>query len=264
MKRIFFGIQNDWEENIRSQLDATRYECDFGDFLKGSFEGYDAIVPLTLEDYWGLNERGDELRGRAIFPPNSLVQLCHAKSRFNEYVLSTDFASLIPSTSVPPGAYPYILKKIEDEYGSSSYLIRDPDDEAAHRSEVDSAEYFKQSYVPGRFEHTTHMLMCDGDLKYSLNVSYDMGKDYYVKSSKDRQVADSIDAHSPHIEAFKAVLGSLGYADGTCCFNYKERDGVPLIFEVNPRFGGSLFRDINAYLDAYLDATSRRPARPGS
>jgi hypothetical protein len=37
---------------------------------------------------------------------------------------------------------------------------------------------------------------------------------------------------------------------GLCCFNYKLVDGQPVIFELNPRFGGSLPRDINRMLFA--------------
>ena len=39
---------------------------------------------------------------------------------------------------------------------------------------------------------------------------------------------------------------------GTCCINYKLADGVPMLFEINPRFGATLCADINPYLDAYL------------
>jgi predicted ATP-grasp superfamily ATP-dependent carboligase len=41
---------------------------------------------------------------------------------------------------------------------------------------------------------------------------------------------------------------------GTSCFNYKIADGRPKLFEINPRPGGSLRLDLNAYLDAYLAA----------
>ena len=82
-----------------------------------------------------------------------------------------------------------------------------------------------------------------------------MGRDYYVKSSREKRVSDTIDTHSLHIDSFEAILDAMSYTDGTCCFN-KERDGRLLIFEVNPRFGGSLFRDINTCLVAYTGAVA--------
>jgi carbamoylphosphate synthase large subunit len=36
-------------------------------------------------------------------------------------------------------------------------------------------------------------------------------------------------------------------------------DGRPVVFEINPRFGGSLSLDVTAYLDAYL-ASLKRPS----
>jgi len=36
-----------------------------------------------------------------------------------------------------------------------------------------------------------------------------------------------------------AILPSLRY-EGLCCFNYKMDNGVLVVLELNPRFGGSL------------------------
>jgi hypothetical protein len=57
---------------------------------------------------------------------------------------------------------------------------------------------------------------------------------------------------SPRPILFAEILKKLDYK-GTCCFNFKIEDGAPRIFEINPRFGGSLWRNINACLNALRD-----------
>jgi hypothetical protein len=45
---------------------------------------------------------------------------------------------------------------------------------------------------------------------------------------------------------------ALGFNTGTCCIDYKIDNGLPKLFEINPRYGASLTGDINRYLKAYL------------
>jgi len=42
-----------------------------------------------------------------------------------------------------------------------------------------------------------------------------------------------------HLELFSNILKNIGY-QGLCCIDYKMKDNSPMIFEINPRFGGSL------------------------
>ena len=58
---------------------------------------------------------------------------------------------------------------------------------------------------------------------------------------------------SRHQDLFGDILGKLDY-EGAACFNYKLADDAPRIFEINPRFGGSLVMDVTAFVDAYRAA----------
>jgi hypothetical protein len=40
----------------------------------------------------------------------------------------------------------------------------------------------------------------------------------------------------------------------TCWIDYKMDSGMPKLLEINPRFGATLTRDINRYLEAYLSS----------
>ncbi len=56
------------------------------------------------------------------------------------------------------------------------------------------------------------------------------------------------------LDVFADILQIAGFTDGTCCVDYKVVDGIPKIFEVNPRFGWSLLYDLGNYLRAYAIA----------
>ena len=51
------------------------------------------------------------------------------------------------------------------------------------------------------------------------------------------------------------ILKKIAYK-GLCCFNYKIVDDKPLIFEMNPRFGASLIRDLNNIIEKQLELVS--------
>jgi carbamoylphosphate synthase large subunit len=69
----------------------------------------------------------------------------------------------------------------------------------------------------------------------------------------DRPLATVPADAAPALPACTAILEALGY-EGTCCFNYKWEGEAIRILELNPRFGGSLVGEVNAYLDAHLEA----------
>jgi predicted ATP-grasp superfamily ATP-dependent carboligase len=74
-----------------------------------------------------------------------------------------------------------------------------------------------------------------------------------VLGARRQPVVTSFDRGCDHVDLFSQILERLSY-EGTACFDYKVVDGKPLVFEINPRYGGSLSGDVTAYLDAYVDA----------
>ena len=60
-----------------------------------------------------------------------------------------------------------------------------------------------------------------------------------------------------YLDKFSAILNSIGY-EGLCCFDYKVINGKPQIFEINPRFGGSL----SAYFFTFLKKLNLEEAVP--
>jgi carbamoylphosphate synthase large subunit len=249
MKRILFADKEDWIQPVRARVDAARFEVAFRDFRDEtlSFDDYDAVVPLRLSDYAPMRLRP---AGSFLIPGKLATQTAHDKQRFNAFLAEHGFGDLVPTVYGDTVDYPFIYKKHHDQAGIHSKVIRSPEERAAFEAAIDAGEYYKQRYVAGRTEYTTHLLGRGGEIAFDTTVRFTFDADHYVRGvNHEARATDKI--ATPFLQILAAILGALDY-HGTCCFNYKIENGKPLIFEVNPRAGGSLRLDLNAYLDAYL------------
>jgi len=102
---------------------------------------------------------------------------------------------------------------------------------------IDSPDYFCQRIIEGQTEYATHIIFRNNEIASYINVEYFFSDNVSIKG-QDRIICKTI-CDCPHLELFSAMLASIGF-EGLCCFNYKEVDGKPFVFEINPRFGGSL------------------------
>jgi len=251
MKRILFAHKDDWVEPVRERLDAARYEAVFRDFQEPglAFDEFDAVVPLRLSDYAPMRLRPAP---SFLIPDKRAVQVTHDKSRFNEFLGAKGFGDLVPAVYGDAVEYPFIYKKHHDQAGINSKIVHSPAEREAFERTIDTNEYYKQRYVGGRKEYTTHFLSRGGEVLFDRTVEFAFDGDHFVRGVNFE--SKSIDkVATPFAGTFAAILDALAYT-GTCCFNYKIDSGKPLIFEVNPRAGGSLRLDLNDYLDAYLEA----------
>ncbi len=253
MVKILFGREPVRNATIRCKIDASRFEAGYLPFdPPPDWERYNAIVPLTLPDLWHLHRHCQALNGvRFIAPDWPMVELTHDKPRFNQRLHELGFGALVPrtGTGLP---WPYVLKRNRDAGGEHSHLIRGPEDEQVWATELASPGYFCQEYVEGQSEYTTHFLF-DCGIHHQVSIQFDSSQPLYLRGVQT-QASGGISMQvvaMPCEDVFSPILARIGFR-GTCCFNYKLSRGRPLIFELNPRFGGSLPVDLNLYLEATL------------
>jgi hypothetical protein len=91
--------------------------------------------------------------------------------------------------------------------------------------------------IVGREEYATHLIARGGEIITSLNIRYMFKEELPVKG-KNREICKHV-CPCPHLDLFAEVLRAIEF-DGLCCFNYKMHGKVPMILEINPRFGASL------------------------
>ncbi|MCF4127464.1 hypothetical protein [Methylobacterium sp. SyP6R] len=254
-EKIIFGHKPDWEKDIRACVGAD-YDIVVGGegwCARNDWQSFDLIVPLTIRDGWMLRKAGIRLAGKALCPSAQAVAFCHDKHGFSSALSLTRFHATIPRLIDKADGlmFPCILKQKMDEYGTNSLILHGEADAVTWSRRIGSPGYFLQEYISGSEERATHLLLRNGRIVHAYTVAYDMGEQPFVKGQwcQHRSMTGSHDER--FLDVFADILRIAGFTDGTCCFDYKVVDGIPKIFEVNPRFGWSLLYDLGNYLRAY-------------
>jgi carbamoylphosphate synthase large subunit len=212
---------------------------------------FDVVVPLQIEHYAPL-ARFPEWRGRKFIVPSAeVVALCDDKLRLNDFFVAAGFGDFVPARRDYGAPYPYVRKRRHGCYGLHCRIVNDADDERdLHPGD---AAWFAQAFVPGDIEYATHILRVGGRIRYVSTFTYTMAAAGLVKGALHAPVSTAFTPGCAHLDLFSAVLARLGF-EGTACIDYRVVAGRPVLFEINPRFGGSLCADVTAYVDAYLAA----------
>jgi hypothetical protein len=236
--KIMFSKKDDWETPIRYGFRYTRHELSFENFCIERIQNYDIIVPLTIPDIKFLIGVRQLISNNPIpIPSMDSLDLCDDKERFNSILVENNFGNYIPKMLNEP-QYPYILKKKEDQFGINSHIIINSQQERQWLEKISNPDYFKQQLIPGQREYATHLLYSKGQIVNSLTIEYFFDAEYYIKG-KNREISRQKVKRCPYLNIFSSILGFIGF-EGLCCINFKIIDSQPLIFEINPRFGGSL------------------------
>ena len=251
MKRVLFSQKRDWQANIVKRLADSNYVPTFLPFHSTIVPDYDLVVPMTIQDIRVLQSDHAALNGRRfLVPAPAALRLANVKTDFNAFLVASGYARHLPR---PPaaGEFPYILKKAVDESGANAVLVPDAAAEARLLGDREQQKgYFRQAYVPGTDEYATHMLMCGRGLRFHATVRYVFDQERFIHGRQHRYRSAAEFHDTPFLALFTEILERMAF-QGICCFDYKVDAGTPKIFELNPRYGGSLTRFLARFMPAY-------------
>ena len=236
----------EWEEWLKSGFQCTRDEITFADLSPENIRTHDLVVPLKLHELAELDQLRGLLANNPIpVPSRECIALCDDKYLLNRKLVENGFGAHIPDMGgdLP---YPYILKKRSDEWAVNSHVISSPDLERAYSGLLGDPDYFRQAFVPGKTEYTTHVLVRNRKIVAALTIKF-VFKDDLHKKGRENLASYSKICRSSHLKLFAAMLRSIDF-EGLCCINYKIADGGPRIFEINPRFGASLVPSFGVFV----------------
>lgn len=249
---VGFSLTTARNKNIARRLDPSRFEHEFISLTEESrLDRYDLFLPLIIQDIKLLADRFGRWNGRRFVVPSSdLVDLADDKQRFFDFLIRQRFSEHVPMPA-DRATYPWILKRRRDAGGEHCHIIQGPDDAEQFRPQIDSDDYLTQQYVAGSKEYTTHIYRFQNRTEFHTTVEFRMNRELYVRGRRMQPYKNvQIDfVASKHLDLFERILDRMGF-EGLCCFNYKLVDGQPIIFEMNPRYGGSLAPKINEVLTA--------------
>jgi len=235
--KILFSIKAERENVIRKSFRLLHHQIEFGDFTPENIERNDLIVPLNMKDIRELIKIPELVKNNSIpIPSLESVDICDDKYVFYTTLTAKGLEYLMPKVGkgLP---LPYMVKKKVADSGDNCYAITSSEKENEFESQINDPDYFCQEIVQGTREYATHILFKDHKVVCSINIKYVFANGTFVKG-KDKFICTKIEK-CPHLDTFASIMDAIGF-EGLCCFNYKEVDGKPYVFEINPRFGGSL------------------------
>lgn len=251
-RRLLFSHKPEWEGPIRAALpghvvEFRRFEAPL------DVASFDTVLPLTLDAARYLNWRhAADLPGRGLVPTDEAIALADDKLRFSRYLQAEGLGAHVPRLD-PPLPYPYLIKPRHGAWGHGIVRVDDAAADARHAALRASPEHFSQACVLGREEFTTHLLARDGRIRWGLTLAFQFDTDRTVKGDGGAARSQWVVDHAPHWPLFQRILTAMCFS-GVCCFNYKLAGRTPMIFELNPRFGGTLAPRVAELLPAYTAA----------
>lgn len=204
-----------------------------------------------------------------LLPSKKALETLRDKAAFARYAAMNRLSHRCP-TVYPNRAvlhFPCVVKRtnlnagVGIEYADNDERLNDVLQAPIFRD----AQYLLQAYVPGASEYVTHCVCSRGRILWHCSYVYELpcGQKFRIAGSASVK-AKITPAQLSELAAF---LAPLSYS-GPCNIDHKlTADGHVVVFEINPRLGGSLMypenvRDLRAAL-SYLIGTALRIHRPG-
>ena len=195
------------------------------------------IIPLG-EDHIRQCPRGH----RALVPDLRALDILADKARFAGFMEEQELSALCPATYRTPAEaiFPCVLKRTNENsgYGVEIVASRAQLDALLKTSVFFGQQYLLQAYVDGVAEYTFHCVCRDGEILWSHTVACRFGP--APRIGLDLEQLEIVTPSPLTVAQIATVLARLHFS-GPCCANYKLRpNGDIALFEINPRFGGSL------------------------
>ena len=206
----------------------------------------------------------DALRTR--IPPREAIQLLAHKARGAAY-LGSRWPENQPRRfmTLKQVEYPCVIKPSMSS-GCVGVAVIESEEallEALESHWLAGEDVVIEALVPGDREQVTHAMCADG--KVLWECSFDKPRCLYpTVAPADLPSEIRLVATSPRVRALlRELVADLGYS-GPLCADYRICDGVPKIFEINPRFGGSLMEPWSRSLlrEAVMALVDSMPSHP--
>jgi ATP-grasp domain len=235
--RILFSGMPTWSEDIKRGFNRSRHILEFGPLSARAFSAFDLVMPLEIPDLIAAQQWPHLIAKNPIpIPSEQCILLCNDKYEFNHALIKRGFGSYIPSME-PDVQHPYILKKRIGAWGQECQIIHKAEDEMHILDKLNAPAFYRQKIIRGKYEFATHILFANDRIVKALNIMYEFGTETPIKGQDP--VLYRVIHRCTYLDLFARILRAIGF-QGLCCVNYKVACGRPYIFEINPRFGGSL------------------------
>jgi len=209
---------------------------------------YPILLPLMEE-----HARAAPVHLANLTPDAGLIDLLADKGLFAAYLLQRNLAAFAPKLyqSHEDIDYPCIVKRTDLAGGLGVDQVRDRKelDQLVDAKSLHQEKFIIQAWVGGTDEYVTHAVLRDGEIVWDKTFRYDLGQDNVLRTAQVTSDYRIMRTPTPTSlrDLLAAIAADLGLS-GPVNVDYKIVDGRPVIFEINPRLGGSLMRPENVDL----------------
>ena len=177
------------------------------------------------------------------------------KQKFYDIMVANNFSAYVPKyyTIEDEIKFPCIVKlKKGSGAGKGISLVYD-------KKEIDTTDenLLISEYLDSNIEYATSFFCKDGVVLKDITYSKTSQKNIYVLQQESANEIVVKREPSRFLDVFMQIIEAFNTKDGycACSFNYKIQDGIPKIFEINPRIGYTLAGfcdDFKEMMDVYL------------
>lgn len=186
----------------------------------------------------------------SLTPSRESLEILENKVLFAHYLIEYQLAQYAPTlyTSLTEARFPCVVKpsnlnsgrEIEVAFSQSELRV------IAERKERSNESFLIQEYIAGFQEYVTHAVLKQGQIVWHQTFSYELVNEHTIRTGD--MTANLSMQRVPTSSAFLKVLTQIAAGlnlSGPVNADYKIIEGVPFLFELNPRLGGSLMRAEN-------------------
>jgi carbamoylphosphate synthase large subunit len=215
------------------------------------------IIPL-MESH--LYEMPTNLKSLTSTP--DLVSLMADKHLLAQNLITHDFGQYVPKTWTNPAdsTFPCVIKRHNLSGGKGIKILTSTEELRTSLSDPEfiGKQYFFQELIPGEAEYVCHIVALNGEILIFSYFEYAMSGCEIIRRWDSPTIITNrgTNLNSTVLDAFKVIIRHLNFS-GPCNIDFKLINGAPKIFEINPRFGGSLMvkenlQDLTQFLNIIL------------
>ncbi len=181
------------------------------------------------------------------------IRVLISKRNFYNFMEDNNFSELIPKyyKKYEDIKFPCVSKHHTHANGDSVKISN-----SFEELGVLDDDYVINEYIVSDTEYATNIFFKD-EILYEVTFKKRHDTDTYVLNQETKYKLSNEVIECPFKKEFSLILKKL-CSEGeylTCCFDYKIKDGLPKIFEINVRFGYTLVRFENEFksmMDVYI------------
>lgn len=177
----------------------------------------------------------------SLVPSIGNLDLFDNKGNFYEFMIQSNLEKYIPRLiEYQDISFPILIKRLDLSSGIGIQYVENWDtlNEWINHDIFANKQFILQEYIEGDVEYVTHIVCRDGVILWSVTLQGTVPMEKKVNSGAFAQEISKLEPE--HLSIFGQIFKLANYS-GPACINFKISNGNPLVFEVNPRFGGSLF-----------------------